>query len=262
LAGETSTPDVAIVTGAGRGIGRELALALGRTTAHVLCISRSSSSERTRDAIRRAGGSADSLTLDLADYPAVERRVRAWVRRAPFARYAVVLAAAQLGPRGPFEATRIRAWERTLRVNVLGNLAVLHAALGAMRAQRFGRIVFLSGGGAAYGFPLFPAYAASKTALARIVENLAADLDGAGDFAAVCLAPGAVETRMLARVRAAGGEVRTDTDASEAVGFVLRFLGQDGRALSGRLVHVRDDWGAITRGRKLDPSLWTLRRVE
>jgi NAD(P)-dependent dehydrogenase (short-subunit alcohol dehydrogenase family) len=98
--------------------------------------------------------------------------------------------------------------------------------------------------------------------LVRAVENLHEDLKGRGDFAVVCLAPGAIETDLLSQVRAAGGRVKTVTTADEAISFLERFLGADASRLSGRFIHVRDEWEAVLDGEPLDSNRWLLRRVE
>lgn len=252
----------AIVTGAGRGIGRAIALGLAEKGVATLCISRTASCENTSEEIRRRSGTSTSLMLDLADYDRAENNVRAWVDTTVFDRCVVVLAAAQLGPRGPLAESQISDWDNTFRANVLGNLAVLKGSLDRMLESRFGRIVFLAGGGAAYEFPQFPAYAATKTALVRIVENLAIDLRNAGDFSVVCLAPGAIETDMLAEVHQAGAKVRTRGRVEDSVAFVSSFLAAPGAPLSGRFIHVKDEWERFLTDTPDSPEQWKLRRVE
>jgi NAD(P)-dependent dehydrogenase (short-subunit alcohol dehydrogenase family) len=255
--------DAVVVTGAGRGIGKAVALSLGRSVVPVLCVSRTVNAEATRDAIRDAGGVADALVVDLADISATEIAVRAWIDSRPYARLGVVLAAGILGPAGPLRTTNLGDWASAFSVNVLGGLAVVRALLDRMTMAGRGRIVFLAGGGAAYAYPLFPAYACTKAAVVRAAENLHEDLKSKGDFAVVCLAPGAIDTDMLAAVRAAGAEVRTTVAVTDAVAAIVAFLGSASTALSGRFVHVRDAWDAVLEGTvDLTPDHWKLRRVE
>ena len=266
-AGAVSGPlrvETALVTGAGHGIGREVALELGRQGVAVACLSRTGASEQTAAEIRAAGGSSSAFALDLADLARVEQVLGSWASSLRPGRCAAVLAAAVLGPQSAGAHFDVTAWEQTLRVNVLGNLAAVNVLLPIMLDAGFGRIVFFSGGGAALPFPTFPAYAASKAAVARIVEHLHHELEPRGDFAVVSLAPGSNPTRTLAAVRAAGGSVRTLCDISESVRFVVRFLSSDeARRLSGRLVHVRDDWSRLAGLEARDlRHHWMLRRVE
>jgi NAD(P)-dependent dehydrogenase (short-subunit alcohol dehydrogenase family) len=256
--------DLVIVTGAGRGIGRAIACQAARQTANVLCVSRTASCIETAEAIRQAGGAADALQIDLADYSSSGRAIAAWLDSRNHRRIGIVLAAGVLGPSGPLWDTPLDEWDLAWRTNVLGNLAVVQASLPKLRANRFGRLLFFAGGGAAYAYPLFPAYAISKTALVRAVENLDADLHDSGDFAVTILAPGAVDTEMLATVRAKGGEVRTTVAIEEPVNFACSFLAAQGRGLSGCFVHVRDNWRPFLDSGEPLPrkDLWKLRRVE
>jgi 3-oxoacyl-[acyl-carrier protein] reductase len=257
-------PDLVVVTGAGRGIGRAIALGAAKMGPSILCISKTGSALETAAAIRAAGGSAESLKADLSDYVGTGQAVADWLGDRPYQRIGLVLAAGVLGPSGPLWQTSLEDWDRTWRVNVLGNLAVVQACLPRLRAGRFGRLLFFSGGGAAYAYPLFPAYAASKTALAREIENLHEDLKDLGDFVVTILAPGAVDTQMLATVRAQGGEVRTTVPIEEPVAFACSFLSTPNSGISGCFVHVRDDWKSFLDNSEKPASNdhWKLRRVQ
>jgi len=256
--------DLVIITGAGRGIGRSIAMDMAKTGAEVLCISQSSNSTRTAHDIRTAGGRAESLVLDLADYAAVELKLSDWLSSREYARIGVILAAAVLGPAGEMSSTALSEWDLTFRINVLGNLAVVRAALPHQLENRFGRILFFAGGGAAYAYPIFPAYAASKSSLVRIVENLHEDLHDKGDFATAILAPGAVETDTLSVVRANGGYVRTTVGIEEPTAFAKAFITSTSCGFSGCFVHVRDTWTKhLNNDQALtQKDLWKLRRVE
>ncbi|HUO05704.1 MAG TPA: SDR family oxidoreductase [Candidatus Binataceae bacterium] len=257
-------PELIIVTGAGRGIGHAIAIEMARIGAAVVCISRTKSCHKTAAMIRARGGTADAIVADLADYSKTEKAVARFLKGRRERRIGIVLAAGSLGPSGPLWKTPLADWDAAWRTNVLGNLAVVRACLPKIRANRFGRILFFAGGGAAYAYPLFPAYAIAKTALVREVENLHEDLKDAGDFAVAIVAPGAVETRMLAAVRKKGGEVRTTVGIEEPVTFARVFLSARHCGFSGHFVHVRDNWRPL-----LEPGatpskneLWKLRRIE
>jgi len=232
--------------------------------AMVLCISKSKRAEETSNLISKNGGKSDWIATDLAEYEQTGERVSAWLNNKTFSRIGLVLAAATLGPSGPLQSTFLTEWDITFRTNVLGNLAVVQATLPILLENKNGRLVFFAGGGAAYAYPIFPAYAATKTALVRVVENLHEDLKGAGDFAVAILAPGAVETDTLACVREHGGYVRTTVPIEEPVGFVLEFLSAGKCGFSGCFVHVRDEWQSLLNsdGQLCVKDLWKLRRVE
>jgi 3-oxoacyl-[acyl-carrier protein] reductase len=255
--------DAVLITGAGHGIGRDIALDLGRRGVEVVCVARTDSGEKTAATIRAGGGSATAFALDLADFRHTEQILGAWAETSRPQRCAAILAAAVLGPQSSGASFNLSAWEETFRVNVLGNLAAANAVLPAMCTAGFGRIIFFSGGGAALPFPTFPAYAASKTVIARIVEHLHHELEPFGDLAVVSLAPGSNPTRTLSAVQQAAGPIRTLCTTDESVNFVIRFLTADVRRLSGRLVHVRDDWSRLTELQSVNlKNYWKLRRVE
>jgi NAD(P)-dependent dehydrogenase (short-subunit alcohol dehydrogenase family) len=256
--------DLCILTGAGGGIGRAVAVRLAELGVRMILVGRRASNEATLAAMGPRASCAELFEMDLEDCAAGFDRLRERVSRAGAVRPGLVLAASRLddlSSAGPLE--RLRDHERVYRTNVVGNLAVLEAALPALLAARFGRIVMFAGGGAAYAFPLFPAYGLSKVATVRLVENLAESHPPGTGLSFVCLAPGAVETPMLAKVLAAGGKVRTRTAAAEAVGFIEAYLASDSMALSGRYVHVRDAWGQYLSGGKApEPGRFLLRRTE
>jgi 3-oxoacyl-[acyl-carrier protein] reductase len=231
----------------------------------VLCISRTATCSAVARQIVDGGGTAEALCLDLADFASVRQHTEEFLKRTPSSsRLAVVAAAGFLGPKGPVWDSDLEGWDHAFRVNVLGNVAVLQAAFPMMRESGFGRIVMFAGGGSAYAYPTFPAYAIAKTALVREVENIGVEMKQARDFSIVMLAPGAVETDMMVDIKAAGAEVRTPTDIAEAVAFVTSFLAAaDARKLSGRFVHVRDTWRDIVAdpNRALTDDFWKLRRM-
>lgn len=174
---------------------------------------------------------------------------------------ALVLAAGTLGEAGGILNSSLSDWEFTFRTNLLGNVAIIKAFLPHMIKTQFGRIVFVSGGGAAYAFPLFTGYSLSKVAIVREVENISEELKGEiDDFSIIALAPGAMETKMLKKVREHGGKVKTIVDINETVEFIKNFISMDSkhaRELSGKFIHVRDDLNS-----KDFKDKWLLRRIE
>jgi NAD(P)-dependent dehydrogenase (short-subunit alcohol dehydrogenase family) len=188
---------VAIVTGAGRGIGRAIAEALGAAGAAVVCAARTGAEvEATARRIGDSGGRALAAPADVADWEAVQALVAA--AGAAFGPVDVLVNdAGVMGPLGPHEDTDLERWARTLDVNVLGVVRTCRAVLPVMRARRRGKIINLSGGGA-FG-PLSAggslAYGTSKAAVARFTELLAAEVAPDG-IQVNTLGPGLVRTRL------------------------------------------------------------------
>ena len=256
--------DAVIISGAGRGIGREIALDFGKSGIPVVCISKSKSCEETASTIKGSSGTAESIILDIEDCKKTKQTISDWVSKTSYKKLGVILAAAILGPKGPITNIELKEWDKCHKINVLGNLAVLNALLPNMIENKFGRIITFAGGGSAYAFPTFPAYSATKTAMVRITENINEDIKNKGDFAIVCLAPGAVETDILKEVRSSGAEVRTVVSVSETVTFAKEFINSSSCGFSGAFVHVRNNWKDYlnSNNQLKDDSFWKLRRIE
>jgi 3-oxoacyl-[acyl-carrier protein] reductase len=240
-----SAPPIAatvLVTGAGRGIGRALALDLAENTAaQLLLVSKTERVLETAEACNASrSGSAHGFVWNLARRDDEGRHVLEQLERAP-GPLGVVHAAGVLGPTGPFWRNDVEAWWSALELNLGASVRLVHGVLPRMLGERAGRIVLFSGGGGAYGYPGFSSYATAKAALVRFTETLALELADQGPIVTI-MAPGANETDLLAEVRSAGGEVRTTVDIEEPCRLVRRLLTEDTRGLHGRFVHVRDEW--------------------
>ncbi|MEA2339161.1 MAG: hypothetical protein QOE82_3168, partial [Thermoanaerobaculia bacterium] len=109
------------------------------------------------------------------------------------------------GPLGSIEEIDWREWTRAIEINLYGSVLMSRAVIPHFRQRRYGKIVQLSGGGATNPLPHISAYAASKAAVVRFAETLAEELRDANvDVNAI--APGALNTRLLDEVLAAGPE--------------------------------------------------------
>jgi NAD(P)-dependent dehydrogenase (short-subunit alcohol dehydrogenase family) len=109
------------------------------------------------------------------------------------------------GPKGRIEEVDWQEWVRAMEINLLGSILMCRAVLPPFKAQRYGKIIQLSGGGATNPLPRISAYAASKAAVVRFAETLAEEVRE--DHIDVnSIAPGALNTRLLDEVLAAGPE--------------------------------------------------------
>src|SRR5438552_5604629 len=190
---------VAIVTGAGRGIGRATAEAMARAGAHVVLAARTSTQlEDAGEAIRKAGGLSTVAVTDVGDGREVDRLFAVAERLG--APTALVCAAAVLH-KVPLDATTPQIWEETLRINLTGTFLCCRAALGPMVRAGGGRIVnlaSLSGIYATEKFPGLTAYNVSKYGVVGLTEAIAVEGRPRG-ITAICISPGAVDTEMLRR---------------------------------------------------------------
>jgi NAD(P)-dependent dehydrogenase (short-subunit alcohol dehydrogenase family) len=190
---------VAIVTGAGRGIGRATAEAIARAGAHVVLSARTASQlEDVSETIRKNGGAATVATADVSQSADVDR-IFAIAER--LGTPTALVCAAAILHNVHIEATTPQTWEETLRINLTGTFLCCRAAFGPMRRAGGGRIVnmaSLSGMYATEKFPGLAAYNVSKYGVVGLTEAIA--VEGRADgITAICISPGAVDTEMLRR---------------------------------------------------------------
>ena len=267
---------VASITGAGRGIGRAIALAFAREGADVLVASRTLSEvAETAEEARALGRRAVALKVDVSSRDEVERMVAQALQELGKVDI-LVNNAGTYGSIGPLVDNDPEEWVRTVRINLFGAFFCARAVLPFMIRERRGKIINLSGGGAASPLPNFTAYAASKAAIVRLTETLAQEVQ-AFNIQVNAIAPGAVSTRLTDAVLAAGAaageemlaQVRRQKEAGgvppeRAAALAVFLASEEADGLSGRLISaVWDDWESMN-GRIeqiMASDLYTLRRV-
>ena len=190
---------VAVVTGAGRGIGREVALTLARQGARVVALSRSVGAlEELDDTIRAAGGAAATLVpLDLAALDRLDPLGPQLLQRLGGCDI-LVANAALLGTLGPLSHHDARGWEEVFAVNVHANWRLIRTLEPLLRRSDSGRAVFVTSGAARHARAYWGAYAASKAALDVMVRSWAAELADTA-VRVNLLSPGPTRTAMRAR---------------------------------------------------------------
>ena len=194
---------LAVVTGAGSGIGRETALALAREGADVVVVDRDEpSAARTAELAREHGGQATAHAVDVADGAAVERLAEQVCGGDDVPD--LVINNAGIAVAGPFAETGVDEWERIIDVNLWG---VVHGcrAFARRMAERGegGRIVNVASAAAYMPSRSLSAYATTKSAVLTLSECLRAELAEDGiSVTAAC--PGFVHTDITNRTRFAG----------------------------------------------------------
>ncbi|OGL02217.1 MAG: 3-hydroxyacyl-CoA dehydrogenase, partial [Candidatus Rokubacteria bacterium RIFCSPHIGHO2_02_FULL_73_26] len=170
---------MALVTGGGRGIGREIALALVRDGLDVAVGARTREQvEDVAAAARVLGGRALALELDVTDLEGVRRAVaRTETALGPVD---VLVNNAGIAEAAPFLKTDPDLWDRHLRVNATGPFLLTRAVLAAMLERRWGRVINIASLVGLYGAPYVTAYTASKHALVGLTRALAVEVAGRG----------------------------------------------------------------------------------
>ena len=186
----------AIVTGASKGIGRATARALAARGARVGLVARG------EDALAELAGelSGDPVVLpaDVADRDSIRDAVDAFVDQAGGVE--VLVANAGLAHYGPFFDQPIEHAEEMVRVNVLGTIYTVSAALGHMRDRARGHIVVVSSGAGLRAFPWGAVYGATKAADRGFAEALRHELSGTG-VSVTTVYPGEVESDLHSHQR-------------------------------------------------------------
>ena len=219
---------VAVITGAGRGIGQAIALAYAREGARLALAARSESElEQAVVAVSELGAEAIAVPTDVTSQADTERLSQATVER--FGRIDVLVNNAGIsGPIGPLQDNDIAEWVDTINVNLTGTFLVCRAVIPFMLEQGGGRIINLSGAGVANAWSNMSAYCSSKAAAVRLTEVLAQELEGQGIFVNA-LGPGSVHTTMWEKMT---------EQAAEAGADFIHGLGQ--RVLSGGGASIDD----------------------
>ncbi len=193
----------ALVTGAGRGIGRAVALQLAASGVSVALLARSRHElDEAAERITEAGGRALVLAADLGDPAEVSHALeRSAGELGPID--ILINNAAVVWPLGPSVAVAPKEWAGALGINVVAVARVSFALLPAMLERGWGRIVNVSSAIAAHPGAMIGAnaYATGKAALEAHTVNLAAELAGRG-VTVNAFRPGSVDTAMQAWIRA------------------------------------------------------------
>ncbi len=190
LAGE-----VAVVTGAGRGIGRAIALAQAGEGAKVALLARTAAEiEAVAEQIAAEGGVARAFAVDIVDLDLVTKTFAAIEGElGPVS--LITNNAGAFAAIGPIWTVEPEAWWRDVETNVRGTFNCCRAVIPAMMARSHGRIINMAGGGTATSFPSGSGYATSKAGLLRFTECVSDTLTGSGVLM-FAMDPGLVQTAM------------------------------------------------------------------
>ncbi len=188
---------VAVVTGGGRGLGREVACRLAAEGVNVAVAARSAAElDETVRLIKDSGGQATAFALDVSNAGAVHQLIDA-VERDAGPVDLLVNNAAVIPPLGPVWEVAPEDWWRLMEINLFGTFLCSRAVLAAMTRRGRGRIVNVASGAGIESPPFLSAYVASKAAVIRLSEELAAETERHG-VAVFAIDPGWMSTAMTA----------------------------------------------------------------
>lgn len=269
----------AIITGASQGLGASIAEHFVSEGASVMLCARNEEKLLEQQARLRSMAKGDQQVLarrvDVARSDEIEELVGAALEAFPQL-HVLVNNAGIYGPLGPLQDVPWDDWVAAIEINLLGTVFACRAVLPHMTEHGYGKIVNLSGGGATSPLPRISAYAASKAAVVRFTETLAVEVGSGIDVNAI--APGALATRLMDEVVAAGPEVvgeefharmtatRQDggTPLEKGAALAVYLASAESDGITGRLISaVWDPWPTLHehRGELEGSDIYTLRRI-
>jgi len=271
---------VVLITGASKGIGFEVSKSFLKHGSNlVIC---SSNSKRIKESfkklvkLKKKNQMLFYLKIDISSENQVKKLVNFTLKK--FKKIDVLINNAGIyGPKGLIENVNWGDWIKTIRVNLFGSVLLCKEVIPHFKKLNRGKIIQLSGGGAASPLPRISGYAVSKAGITRFVENLSEELkDYNIDINAV--APGAINTNMLDEVlRASPKKIGTyyykkalkqkklgGSSYKSCTDLILFLASNYSNGIKGKLISALwDDWANFPkyRNKLYNSDLFTLRRV-
>jgi NAD(P)-dependent dehydrogenase (short-subunit alcohol dehydrogenase family) len=210
---------IAVVTGASRGIGRATAVALAQAGAHVVAVARTQGGlEELDDEIRKDGGAATLVPLNLTDFDGIARLGLALHER--HGKIDILVGNAGVaGPSSPLGHIEVKPWTDVMAVNVTANFQLIRCMEPLLKQSDAGRAVFITSGAANKAPAYIGPYAASKAALEALVRVWAEET-ASTKMRVNLFNPGPIRTRMRATVFPGEDPMTLDTP-EQAAEFIV-----------------------------------------
>ena len=259
---------VAVITGAGRGIGQRAAVRLARLKVRTALVSRTEMQlQETARLVEEAGGTSLVVAADLSDVTSLQA-IKASVIGELGRPDILINAAGMFGPIELVWKTDPPEWIKTQMINVVGAYLMCHAFVGDMLARGWGRVINVTSAAALHEpGPINSAYGTSKAALNHFTRHLAAEIAGSGVTANV-IHPGDVQTDMWAEIRDAAESLGPEAnryrewarwveqtggdDPGKASDLIVALLSEKSASINGRFLWIQDglqspipSWGAF-----------------
>ena len=236
------TTRVALVTGSGRGIGREIALRLaGQSHRVAVADLRPELAQETVAEITQAGGSAIAVSMDVADSDSVQNGL--FQITDELGPVEILVNNAGWDVFMPFTATDEEFWDRIIEINYKGVLRTVHGCLPAMIEGGFGRIVNIASDAGRVGSSLEAVYSGAKGGVIAFTKTIAREV-ATKSITANVVCPGPTDTPLLS-------EIAGDGQADKVIGAMTRAvpmkrLGQPADLAGAVAFFASDDSGFIT----------------
>ena len=230
-----------LITGAGSGLGRALAIECARAGASVILSGRNSAKlDRVYDEIEALGAPQPAIAaLDLAVATAVDYDALANVIGREFGKLdGLVHAAGLLGDRTPLEQYDVPTWCKVLHVNLTAPFILTQVLLPNLRKSEDASIIFVSSGVVKRSRPFWGAYAVSKTGLESVRSMLSEELEGEANIRVNSVNPGRMRTAMRAAAYPAE-DPNTVPTAESVSGPFLYLLSARGRGIDGQFIEAQ-----------------------
>jgi NAD(P)-dependent dehydrogenase (short-subunit alcohol dehydrogenase family) len=269
----------ALVTGASQGLGKEIALAFVKQGASVaICARDTKLLEDVKRELKQHVGPEQRVLARVCDVSKPDQ-VSALVEHAvaTFPELDILVNSAGVyGPKGLVEDNDWAQWVQAIEIDLFGAVLLCREIVPHLKRRGYGKIIQLSGGGATAPLPRLSAYATAKAAVVRFAETLALEV-AEHKIDVNCIAPGALNTRMLDEILAAGPAIVGDDfynralkqkesggaplDKGAALAVYLASAQSDG--VTGKLISaIWDPWPELQQHKAdLASDIYTLRRI-
>jgi NAD(P)-dependent dehydrogenase (short-subunit alcohol dehydrogenase family) len=185
---------IALITGAGRGIGREIAIAFTGKGIHTILVARSEDQIKNVEAeIRASGGEATAIACDITDSKSI---LSLHEKTSEIGKVSVLINNAGIAPSAKIEDTTDEVWQKAFATNASGPFYLIRAYLPDMKSLGEGQIINMASTAALEGFSYTAAYTASKHAMLGLSRAIAKELSRSKiKVSTIC--PGFVRTNIL-----------------------------------------------------------------
>ena len=271
---------VAIITGASKGIGFEIAKKFIINQSHLVICSRNikklKRSFQILNKLKKRSQKIYYLKVDVSSETQIKRLVKFTISK--FKKIDILINnAAIYGPKGKIESVDWKKWKKTIEINLFGSILLCREIIPHFKKRKKGKIIQLSGGGAAAPLPNISGYAVSKVGIVRFIEGLSQETKNYKiDVNAV--APGTINTNMLNEILKAGPnkigvkaftkslkqKKEGGTSFKNACDLILFLSSKYSDGVSGKLISaIWDDWKVFPKYKKqlLNSDLFSLRRI-